>query len=186
MLDKRYEKIRPVPVSWNGVDFKSTLEARLAILYDALRFDFTYEPLTFDLKKIPGLTEEIGREYYTPDFLVNCGYDRMIIEAKGPEPTDIEMLIARAVYSIHCFDVYIARYMFNPCVDTTGMKLACFESKLYRWIECSMCEDITTGYKYDNVYWSCKMCNQLTAHADRTPRLMKAYDTARTYNFHNK
>jgi hypothetical protein len=54
------------PMHLFGIDFKSTLEARWALLFDALGLKWWYEPETF---KLP------GGVVYTPDFAIDAGYN---------------------------------------------------------------------------------------------------------------
>lgn len=199
MNDNRYA-IRSVPVEFNGTKFKSTLEARLAILYDVLSIDAEYEPLTFRLNVIPGLTEATNRKLYTPDYLINDRGQHVVIEAKGPVPTEEEEAIAFAVTSWFSFPVYFQRYMFDPRIRTyrrneeylEGMKHNA-SAPTVRWIECRYCNRISRGigaYKgvrnNNALVWKCVWCAKADPGTDRTPKLLAAYDRAKTYNFHNK
>lgn len=53
--------IKPIETRWNGYRFRSRLEARWAVFFDALGLSWEYEPEGFDLS-------EAGR--YLPDFRV--------------------------------------------------------------------------------------------------------------------
>ena len=55
--------IKPIETIYNGYRFRSRLEARWAVFFDALGVDYEYEPEGFDLGD--GL-------YYLPDFRVKC------------------------------------------------------------------------------------------------------------------
>lgn len=52
--------IKPVPTKYNGVKFRSRLEARWAVLFDGLSVKWIYEPEAYSL----------GEEAYLPDFLL--------------------------------------------------------------------------------------------------------------------
>lgn len=76
-------EIKPIETDYNGYRFRSRLEARWAVFFDALHVPYEYEPEGFDLGN--GL-------YYLPDFRVKCygkrgdyGSDpfNLYIEVKG-------------------------------------------------------------------------------------------------------
>ena len=55
--------IKPIETIYNGYKFRSRLEARWAVFFDALGVEYEYEPEGFDLPS--------GRRYL-PDFRVKC------------------------------------------------------------------------------------------------------------------
>ena len=63
--------MKAIQTEYNGILFRSRLEARWAILFDALKIDWVYEPECFELSN--GLK-------YTPDFYIDK-YD-LYIEIK--------------------------------------------------------------------------------------------------------
>ena len=65
--------IKAIETEYNGYRFRSRLEARWAIFFDALRINYRYEPQGFDLDNI----------YYLPDFYLP-DHDYWI-EVKGRE-----------------------------------------------------------------------------------------------------
>lgn len=77
------EQIKAIETIYNGYRFRSRLEARWAVFFDALGVDYEYEPEGFDLGD--GI-------YYLPDFRVMCHGKRgacdedawpLYIEVKG-------------------------------------------------------------------------------------------------------
>lgn len=54
--------LRPIETSYNGYHFRSRLEARWAIFFDALSLSYEYEPEGFDLGKLG---------WYLPDFRID-------------------------------------------------------------------------------------------------------------------
>ncbi len=56
-------EIKPIETIYNGYHFRSRLEARWAVFFDALGIEWEYEPEGFDLG---------GGVYYLPDFRVKC------------------------------------------------------------------------------------------------------------------
>ena len=64
-------KIKPIETKYKGYRFRSRLEARWAVFFDTLKYDWEYEPEGFDL----------GGLYYLPDFKVfDTWYE---VKAKG-------------------------------------------------------------------------------------------------------
>ena len=55
------------PTEYNGISFRSKLEAQYALLFDLLYQEWYYEPAKFDI----GLYE---KQVYIPDFYLACGY----------------------------------------------------------------------------------------------------------------
>lgn len=75
--------MKPIPTTYEGVKFRSRLEARWAVFFCQLQIDWRYEPF------------EIGNENlsYTPDFLLHnlflCFFNkRVFVEIKPLEPND--------------------------------------------------------------------------------------------------
>lgn len=78
-MSKRNIKIKPIETEYAGYKFRSRLEARWAVFFDALGLKWQYEP--------EGYVLEDGI-YYLPDFYVE-DLD-MFFEIKGQEPTEEE------------------------------------------------------------------------------------------------
>lgn len=82
------KQIKAIQTRYKGHHFRSRLEARYAVLFDALGFRWDYEPEGYDLDGV----------YYLPDFHLpdfNCW-----IEIKGGEPTDSELDKCRSLSSM--------------------------------------------------------------------------------------
>ena len=70
--------ITPIPTKYNGVQFKSRLEARWAVFFDYLNIHWEYEPEGFKLDN-----KNNADSYYCPDFLIRTPQDEdMWIEIK--------------------------------------------------------------------------------------------------------
>ena len=78
-------KIKAIETEYKGYRFRSRLEARWAVFFDALEYDWEYEPEGFDL----------GNLYYLPDFKI--GDDWYEVKAKGKLTTDDAEKIVRFV-----------------------------------------------------------------------------------------
>lgn len=71
--------MKPIPTTYEGVQFRSRLEARWAVFFDELKIFFHYEPFEFNRN---GLS-------YTPDFVLHNFFfldDLSIVEIKPKEP----------------------------------------------------------------------------------------------------
>lgn len=77
--------IAPIPTKYAGYHFRSRLEARWAVFFDALRIQWEYEPEGFALPS----------GAYLPDFRVTSPaiegeHPTYWVEIKGTEPADME------------------------------------------------------------------------------------------------
>ena len=88
-------QLKPIETYYNGYRFRSRLEARWAVFFDALGVKWEYEPEGFDLG---------GGIYYLPDFRVECWGTRgnindkpftLYIEIKGKMAEDDAIKIRR-------------------------------------------------------------------------------------------
>lgn len=78
--------IKPIETYYNGYRFRSRLEARWAVFFDALGVRYEYEPEGFELG---------DREYYLPDFYLNDfelyieikPFDRSVVQYVGDNNT---------------------------------------------------------------------------------------------------
>lgn len=71
--------IKAIETKYRGYRFRSRLEARWAVFFDALGIEWEYEKEGYDL----------GTEgFYLPDFIL---YDALWIEVKGTHPTETEI-----------------------------------------------------------------------------------------------
>ena len=80
--------IKAIETFYNGYHFRSRLEARYAVMFDALGLEWEYEPEGFDLG-------ELGR--YLPDFFLPKL--NVWIEIKGGKATDIELNKCSALFA---------------------------------------------------------------------------------------
>lgn len=73
--------IKAIETIYNGFRFRSRLEARWAVFFDALGIEYEYEKEGFDLG-------ELG--YYLPDFYINTEISNTgwFVEVKG-DPSDL-------------------------------------------------------------------------------------------------
>ena len=90
--------IKAIPTEYNGYKFRSRLEARYAVFFDALSIKWEYEPEGYEIAT--GV-------WYLPDFFIPL-FD-CFIEIKGPLPTQKELDNARLLSSV------------KPCVIFHGM-----------------------------------------------------------------
>jgi hypothetical protein len=100
--------IKAIETKYKGYRFRSRLEARWAVFFDAMGFDWAYEPEGFDLGK---------SGWYLPDFvLAHSGTNasciptdktlrsarcHFFIEIKGSEPTEDEVIKLVSVCEAH-------------------------------------------------------------------------------------
>lgn len=89
------EEFRSRPTLYRGIQMRSRIEARWAVVFDYLKFEWEYEPEHYELP--------IGN--YLPDFWLR-GQDCWV-EIKGPHPTEFEQAKARGLARISQKVVYI-------------------------------------------------------------------------------
>lgn len=100
--------IKAIETVYKGYRFRSRLEARWAVFFDAMGFDWSYEPQGFDLGKLG---------WYLPDFVLRAGdgnntnpnpdngeavREYFFVEIKGGVPTDEEVDKLSEVCSYFC------------------------------------------------------------------------------------
>ena len=115
-------EIKAIETEYNGYKFRSRLEARWAVFFDALGVKYEYEPEGFDLG---------DGDYYLPDFKVKCYGTRgrcdeepfdLWIEVKGKmTPSDARKInkFANPHWSnsrMNCF----ADFLVDHCVLVVG------------------------------------------------------------------
>lgn len=76
--------MKPIPTEFEGVQFRSRLEARWAVFFSAMEIPYVYEPRPFNIQNL-GI--------YCPDFLLLNG--QYLAEVKPEWPTSLEILKAR-------------------------------------------------------------------------------------------
>lgn len=104
--------IKAIETVYNGYRFRSRLEARWAVFFDAMEIEYQYEPEGYDLGK---------NGWYLPDFYlpikkVNFDNAGVFVEVKAFEPNDKEVLFAQSLANttknrvfIVCGDPYNAK-----------------------------------------------------------------------------
>lgn len=96
-------EIKAIPTYYKGVNFRSRLEARWAVIFDRLGIDWRYETEGYDIEIDEGLSIR-----YLPDFVL-CGGsvrcpDPLFVEVKGNMTMDDAMKIE--AFSKH-YPIYV-------------------------------------------------------------------------------
>lgn len=183
--------LKPIETRYNGYRFRSRLEARWAVFFDALGIEWEYEKEGYDLG-------EAG--WYLPDFWLP-GMD-MFAEIKGQELTQGEKckiaalakasdrlvaILGPKLQPIHCgqdndFRVDGSQRCACPC---GGAIDGCLEFGI-----CSGCGDIVFGHL--GTHYPCYDCDRheplfcdgkWNPDDDRHPRIVKAFRKARSARF---
>lgn len=71
------------PTTYNGITYRSRIEARWAAFFDHLNIRFSYEPKAFDLGALG---------WYLPDFYLPQQAFWIEVKARDPEPIELEKL----------------------------------------------------------------------------------------------
>lgn len=123
--------LKPIETVYNGYKFRSRLEARWAVFFDALGVKYEYEPEGFELPS--------GKRYL-PDFRVKCWGTRgsieekpfdLYIEVKGEmSEADYEKIREFALYGKSPY--YCHKYNCNCLVEPSPS--SDYDDHLSRWI----------------------------------------------------
>jgi hypothetical protein len=139
--------LKPIETVYNGYRFRSRLEARWAVFFDAFGIKYEYEKEGYDLG-------DAG--YYLPDFWLP-DLD-MFVEAKGQQPTELEEEKARRlvlksgktvglVGAVPCGYEDLQTQYFGYVYWSSNGKVA--EDATYCFCKCHMCG--TYGYEFDGL-----------------------------------
>lgn len=156
--------IKPKPTTYRHIEFKSKLEAKIALLLDCLSVHWIYEPKRFFIKEL--------NCQYVPDFFINGsnipGMEdiEMYLEIKPSKPTDVEVKKLEGVkkltdikcgFQVGFPDKFLHLMMngFHPNDDIHyGEINSCILFELYHYyggvhfVEESL--DIVNGYNFEN------------------------------------
>lgn len=99
--------MKAIETQYKGYRFRSRLEARWAVFFDALGIEWEYEPEGYDLG-------EAG--WYLPDFFINLGNDHQVwFEVKGKKATKTELDKMQALCDLTNTHGFVASgTMFTP------------------------------------------------------------------------
>jgi hypothetical protein len=202
--------IKAIQTRYKGFNFRSRLEARWAVFFDNLGAKWEYEKDTYDLGKEFG--GYYLPDFWLP-FVSMRGdkNDGVFVEIKGPSPTEIELRKCSMLSSITKKPVVLfvgvpiqqtkdnikmdinSGYQFDPQPDY-------YEGFYYdtnmSFFQCERCGHIKIEY-WEGNYEICPRCNngcndkscfkgnvnKLGNCNDRTSRLRKAYNAARSARF---
>jgi len=106
-------EIRAIPTYYKGINFRSRLEARWAIIFDRLGIDWRYETEGYDIQIDEGYTIR-----YLPDFLLTGGSERcpkhLFVEVKGNMQADDALKIK--AFSEH-YPIYVVGEIPKDLLD---------------------------------------------------------------------
>lgn len=173
-------KIKAIDTKYKGYLFRSRLEARWAVFFDALGIKWEYEKEGYDLDGI----------YYLPDFWLpelKC-----FIEIKGEKPSEDETNKARRLSETFGFPVYIffGEIPFPRCsMGNEDSDSAHYIAKgawdcFYYFCECPNCHKIGIEYCGRAERINCGCNGKSEKHYNcNSERLMLAYQEAKSKRF---
>ncbi len=155
--------IKAIETQYKGYRFRSRLEARWAVFFDALGIEWEYEPQGFNMDGV----------YYLPDFyLVNLN---LWIETKGVVPSEKEMYRMRKFSEAQDkYDDFVCLVGY-PSISETGIadySVMGFDGKYLKkepnriWLECYACSGLDLEKWYPREWetqgkHSCKFCEHV-------------------------
>jgi hypothetical protein len=185
--------IKAKETHYNGYRFRSRLEARWAVFFDALDIKYEYEKEGFDLSYLlspeygwtdggaPGEERQamynnwrsvLGSVHanYLPDFWIP--HLNTWIEIKGPKPTEAEEALAQMLAFATDQDVFV---FYGDIKVPSGWDLAGTEANKhfaggegwdspYQWCECSSCGRLGIEFDARSDRLDCKQCYMCAAN----------------------
>lgn len=186
-------------VSYDGNVFRSQLEARWAVFFEALNLAYFYEPCSFQMELLPyesGIQKLKRPIRYTPDF--HIPELKLWIEIKGGSITEQEMMKARML-SYHTWQqVFIIRgNLGTPFKNKTreGASATVYawdadsesliEEDGYGFAECACCGRISVVFRADPQRIPCNCAKKSFNYNSSTKisPLDEAYRKANEYIF---
>lgn len=162
--------LKPIETTYNGYRFRSRLEARWAVFFDALGLPYAYEAEGYDLDGL----------WYLPDFwlpTLNCW-----VEIKGQRPNAEETTKALRLAQAAGRPVVLFAGEIDPRI-VGGIATTGYFPNSYAWGSCAHCDyvDIIDVNAYKAIH--CPICETVRLFRFSSPLLRKAYDVARAARF---
>jgi hypothetical protein len=178
--DEENSLMKSIPTTYNGIIFRSRMEARWAVFMNALSVAFDYEPEGYDLNGV----------FYLPDFWLPDL--NIFMEIKPLVPTEDEMEKARRlVQHTGCDLVFqVGNPRFRDSADGAGFPMILTQDGgldiSYLWCECPNCDRIGIQFdgRADRIPCRCRK----SPHGDKgynydSPRLVEAFRVAQGFRF---
>lgn len=182
-MDNRHYEVKAIPTTYNGVTFKSRLEARWAVFFDTLRIEWLYE---YEGYQLPS-------GWYVPDFWLS--EFKMWVEIKPNEPTNEERTLAGELslaterwVALQYGDIQVPDLGRNS-IESAEVCMGEFGDSSYVWCVCPNCGKL--GFEWcgfgDRIcHDKCLKPGEKSMGRRRTgdyPVLVSAYERARRYQF---
>jgi hypothetical protein len=188
-------EVKAIETRYAGCRFRSRLEARWAVFFDALGVKWEYEREGFDLG-------EGG--YYLPDFWlpgINAGEGGAWFEVKGSATSadesagQIQALADATGFCVYCWAGAIpkaTRDEFNcPCLSSRqdGQGWVCFPDsgwdQYHVWCRCPVCGMVGIEFSGEWDRLDCQHGDGYKGYCPEEcdPIILKAYDAARSARF---
>ena len=179
------DNLTPIETIYNGLRFRSRLEARWAVFYDTIGVDYEYEPEGYKLDGVK----------YLPDFWIT--HLKCFIEIKGIITEDSNIKASQLAEQSKCM-VYVFSEIPNP--QSPSSNDSCYNTKCgaeaffaegsdwpYLWCECRECKEV--GIEFDGRssrikhLKNCSIKNGHKAYNAWSFRLTQGYLAARIARF---
>ena len=184
--------LKPIETRYKGYRFRSRLEARWAVFFDALGVRWEYEKEGYDL-------DEAGP--YLPDFWLPN--ERLWVEIKGDEPSEQEQAKAHALAQqsksfvlIFSGQIGVPEGEFsNGTVKFTGGSVGkdfppvsgwfpARDNEGWVWCECSACRKVGIARIRKDARVIHRFCTcSASRYGAMSSRLRRAYEAARSARF---
>lgn len=182
--------IKAIETVYNSYRFRSRLEARWAVFFDALGVEYDYEPEGYDLG---------AAGCYLPDFWLpkQSGFRGGYIEIKGVGPSESEQVKADVLAEASGEAVYVFAgpieipddYSYPPIGNAASWYSEGhgFDHPYY-WCECHMCGAVGIEFDGRGARLACGCSHEGHGNGDKcyrmdSPRLVNAFTLARQARF---
>ena len=186
-------QIRAIETVYDGYRFRSRLEARWAVFFNALGIEYEYEKEGFDLSGYRMLDRDPNGElgarlgWYLPDFWLPI--QKCWIEVKGRCPTDVEKATSAGLARMtgHRAFVQFAPVPFpHPGAVNSDAALGPGAWR-YWWCQCPVCDSFGLAVDGYPQHLDCECVADGHSRQCRptydAPRIVAAYSVARQARF---
>jgi hypothetical protein len=165
--------IKAIETEYNGYKFRSRLEARWAVFFDALGVKYEYEKEGYQLDS----------GWYLPDFWLP-GLD-FWLEIKGDEATIKEEYLAQELAAMTNKSVSILTGQIGLSAYDHGLTIYEGDGSMcdFFWAECSVCGQVGITYNSHLEHLKCDCFNSYRNYNENPYRLTKAFKAARQARF---
>ena len=175
---EKMREIISVPTDYNGLHFRSRLEAQWAVFFDKLTIKYQYEPKPYQL----------STGWYLPDFyLPEFGHKPFIgfwVEIKGKYPTkeEIQKVVQLSEKTGHEAAIFFGTFSLSSRGHASGGILINGDEEKYRcwWSACPECGAVKLEFSGRHENERCR-CKSIYIRDKKPGKIIAAYRIAKSF-----